>query len=263
MKQQKKIAFVGAGNVAWSMAQALLAAGHEVISVYSRTSESREQLCKLLPKAKPAESLDMSDSNADIIIIAVPDAALDQITTTLKVKQNVLVVHTSGSRPLTVLESIRDARIGVFYPLQTFSKTKQVDFLSIPILIEAIDDETLLELKELALSICSDVHEVVSQTRKQLHLSAVFACNFTNHLLGISRQLLNEANLPIELLHPLIQETVTKASLQNPYNVQTGPAIRYDDIVIQEHIEMLKQHPRFQELYKALTSSIQNTSSRE
>jgi predicted short-subunit dehydrogenase-like oxidoreductase (DUF2520 family) len=263
LDHHKRIAFIGAGNVAWHLSQALVGAGHEVVSVYSRTVKSAEVLCSLLPGAKPISDLNMKDTDAEIIIIAVPDAVLNNILKLLKIPEGVIIAHTSGSQPLAILDSIKNARTGVFYPLQTFSKSKQIDLSHAPILIEAKENDTKKILEALALSISTQVLEVSSTKRKQLHLSAVFACNFTNHLLGISRQLLQEASLPEELLQPLIQETITKANLQNPYTVQTGPAIRRDNNVINDHIKMLESHPRLQELYRALTLSIQQTDTEE
>ncbi|WP_299822484.1 Rossmann-like and DUF2520 domain-containing protein [uncultured Pontibacter sp.] len=256
-EKRYKIAFVGAGNVAWHLAQALTAAGHVVVAVYSRSAASREALAKTLPEAQQASSLNFAALAVDIILVAVPDAALAQVASELKVAPGTVVAHTSGSQPLAILKNIHGAQPAVFYPLQTFSKTKAVDLAQAPILLEAEQEAVMQQLENLAQSISSKVYKVTSEARLQLHLAAVFACNFTNHLLGISQQLLQEADLPTELLHPLVQETMAKATQQNPYLVQTGPAIRHDDNVIQTHLHMLQEHPRFKELYKLLTQSIQ------
>ncbi|AKD03039.1 DUF2520 domain-containing protein [Pontibacter korlensis] len=253
------IAMIGAGNVAWHLAQALQAAGHTLTAVYSRTATHREELAQLLSQAQPIATLDLNTIPVDIVLIAVPDAALAPVASALQVAPGTVVAHTSGSQPLAILNAIANARKGVFYPLQTFSKTKAVDFKQVPMLVEAQDSATLQELVALAQSISKTIEAVASDSRKQLHLAAVFACNFTNHLLGISQQILQEANLPHHLLHPLIQETIAKAMQHNPYTVQTGPAIRHDENVIQEHLHMLQQHPRLQELYRLLTHSIQAT----
>ena len=252
-----KIAFVGAGNVAWHLAQALATAGHEVVAVYSRQEANRNELASILPEAKTLSTPDFTALAVDIILIAVPDAALQQVASELKVAPGSVVAHTSGSQPLAILNVVQGAQPAVFYPLQTFSKAKPVNLQLVPILIEAADESIAQALEALAQSISSKVQRVDSEARKHLHLAAVFACNFTNHLLGISQQLLQEANLPTELLHPLVQETIAKAMQQHPYQAQTGPAIRHDDNVIQAHLQMLQQHPRFQDLYQKLTESIQ------
>ncbi|MBF9251763.1 DUF2520 domain-containing protein [Pontibacter sp. 172403-2] len=255
-----KIAFIGAGNVAWHLSQALAAAGHEITAVYSRSATSREALARLLPAAKPVASLaELAGMAADIILIAVPDAVIATVAQQLQVPPGTLVAHTSGSQPLAILEDINGARTGVFYPLQTFSKAKAVDFKAVPLLIEARDEQALQKLEQLAQSISDQVQRVSSEARRQLHLAAVFACNFTNHLLGISRELLQEANLPPGLLQPLIHETIAKAALHPPFEVQTGPAVRHDENVIAGHLHLLAQHPRYSELYRQLTDSIQAT----
>jgi predicted short-subunit dehydrogenase-like oxidoreductase (DUF2520 family) len=159
-----------------------------------------------------------------------------------------------------VLEQIPGARASVFYPLQTFSKSKPVDFQTVPVLLESEDEQTLHALQSVAASISREVHLVSSNKRKQLHLAAVFACNFTNHLLGISREILQQAALPPTLLQPLIQETIAKAAQQPPFQVQTGPAIRHDQNVIEEHLHMLQDYPTYQQLYQQLTNSIQQQS---
>jgi len=255
-----KIAFIGAGNVAWHLAQALAAAGHKLAAVYSRSAAPREELAKLLPAAKPVASLaELSVIAPDVILIAVPDDAITAVAQLLQVPSGTIVAHTSGSQPMSVLESIAGACTGVFYPLQTFSKAKTVDFKKVPVLVEAQDSRALQKLEQLAQSISPQVQHVSSETRRQLHLAAVFACNFTNHLLGISRELLQNAHLPPDLLQPLIHETVDKAALFPPFDVQTGPAVRHDENVISGHLHLLAQYPRYQELYRQLTDSIQAT----
>lgn len=254
---KKRIAFVGAGNVAWHLAQALAAAGHEVKAVYSRSRTSREALASQLPQAQPIATPDLRTIAVDVVILSVPDAALAEVAAALKVAPGTLVVHTSGSQPLALLQPVEGARTGVFYPLQTFSKSKPIDLLQVPLLVEALNTDTLQQIETLAKNISSQVHTVSSEARMQLHLAAVFACNFTNHLLGISQQLLQEANLPKQLLLPLIKETMAKAALQDPFKVQTGPAVRGDENVLQAHLQLLQQHPGYALLYQQLSLSIQ------
>ncbi|MBF8964895.1 DUF2520 domain-containing protein [Pontibacter sp. FD36] len=250
-------AIIGSGNVAWHLGKALKQAGHKIVAVYSPTPPHREELAEELAPAMALDSLDMRNINAELFLIAVPDAALALVAAQLQVPQNAVVVHTSGSQPLAALQGIAGAQTGVFYPLQTFSKSKPVDFKNIPILLEATAPETLHSLQLVANSISEQVYEVSSTKRKQLHLAAVFACNFTNHLLGISRELLQQADLPNTLLQPLIQETIAKAMQQHPFDVQTGPAVRHDQNVIEEHLRLLQDQPLYQQVYQLLTQSIQ------
>ncbi|RIJ36655.1 Rossmann-like and DUF2520 domain-containing protein [Pontibacter oryzae] len=259
LQKPMNIAIIGAGNVAWHLAQALQAAGHNIIGVYSRTAGSRDALLEKLAHAKATTSLDLQHIAVDAVLIAVPDAALANVAAALKVAPGTLVAHTSGAMPLAALSPVTGAAIGVFYPLQTFSKAKAVSFQAVPLLLEAENPGTLKQLEELAASITQTVHKVDSVARKQLHLAAVFACNFTNHLLGISQELLYGAGLPPQSLDPLIKETVNKALEQHPFTVQTGPAIRHDENVIEAHLHMLEQQPRLHQLYTLLTQSIQGT----
>lgn len=252
-----RIAVIGAGNVAWHLAQAFAAAGHTITAIYSRSPASREALVGQLPQAQSISTLNLQHIASDVVILAVPDAALAQVAAALKVAPGTIVVHTSGSQPMALLQPVQGAHIGVLYPLQTFSRSKPVDLAKVPLLVEAQDEETLQQLEQLAKSISQQVERAGSEARRQLHLAAVFACNFTNHLLGISQQLLREANLPKELLQPLINETIEKASLQDPFSVQTGPAVRGDENVLQTHLHMLQQHPRYQAIYSQLSESIQ------
>ncbi|MHC2993584.1 hypothetical protein OB13_19115 [Pontibacter sp. HJ8] len=252
-----KIALIGAGNVAWHMGKALQHAGHEVVAVYSPTEAHRQELARLLPPAIPVASPDLSATEAELILIAVPDAVLAAVAGAVQVPAGAIVAHTSGSQPLSVLQQIPGARTGVFYPLQTFSRSKPVHFQTVPLLLESEDEHTLHTLQAVAATISREVHLVNSNKRKQLHLAAVFACNFTNHLLGISREILQQAELPPTLLQPLIQETIAKAAQQPPFQVQTGPAVRHDQNVIEEHLHMLQGHPLYRQVYQLLTNSIQ------
>jgi len=251
------IAIVGAGNVAWHLAQGLQEAGHTITAVYSRTPVHATELTQLLPDAIAKTDLDFRNIIAEIILIAVPDAAILSVANELKVNPETIVAHTSGSQPITVLQSTAGAKYGVFYPLQTFSKQAAVDLQKVPILLEGDSEQTTEKLKQLAKSISTKVERVNSEKRKQLHLAAVFACNFTNHLLGISQEILKKAHLPTDLLQPLIQETIKKATTHNPFKVQTGPAIRNDQNVIEEHLRLLDGHPMLQSIYQQLTQSIQ------
>ncbi|MBX0333444.1 DUF2520 domain-containing protein [Pontibacter sp. HSC-14F20] len=252
-----KTTLIGSGNVAWHLGKALQQAGHEIVAVYSPTAAHREALAEVLAPAKAVDSLDLRTTDAELFVIAVPDAAIASVASALQVPEGAIIVHTSGSQPLAALQGIAGARPGVFYPLQTFSKSKAVDFSTIPILLEAEDKQTLQVLQGVASTISKEVHQVDPNKRKQLHLAAVFACNFTNHLLGISRQLLQQAALPDTLLQPLIQETITKAMQQHPFQVQTGPAVRHDQNVIEEHLQLLQNQPLYQQVYQLLSRSIQ------
>jgi predicted short-subunit dehydrogenase-like oxidoreductase (DUF2520 family) len=252
-----RLALIGTGNVAWHLAHACTAAGHELIAVASRSTSSGEEFVKPFSTTRSIAITELKHTSVDLIIIAVPDAALEEVVAILRVQPNTVVAHTSGSQPLAILNTIPNAVTGVFYPVQTFTKYIPINFIEVPLLIESQSQKAEKLLYQFASSLSRNVQIKDSAARRQLHLAAVFACNFTNHLLGISQAVLQEAGLPADLLHSLIQETVLKAEKAPPFTVQTGPAIRHDNNVIQGHIHMLESHPSWQKLYDQLTKSIQ------
>lgn len=232
------------------------------MAVVGRTAKSGEEFAQLYPGTRSVYLPELENVPTDIVIIAVPDAALAEVAASLHVQPGTVVVHTSGSQPLSILNNISRARTGVFYPVQTFTKYIPVDFNQIPVLIEGLNEETEHVLMQFGSSLSRNVQVKNTAARKQLHLAAVFACNFTNHLLGISHAMLQEASLPTDILQSLIQETISKAGTTNPFTVQTGPASRNDKNVIKAHIQMLQSHPSWQDLYLQLTQSIQEQKAR-
>lgn len=258
-----KISFVGAGNVAWHLAQALETAGHPIREVFSHNIANAELLCDHLYEATPKENLDFSQSDAQILLIAVNDDALESVLKQLIVPNFMVLAHTSGTKPLAVFEDDLGEcpyNYGVFYPLQTFSKQKPIDFSEIPFCIEANDTLVLNILENIAKTLSKNVFPISSKERQTLHVAAVFACNFVNHLLAISKNILDAHQLDFKMLTPLIKETIYKALLQSPENVQTGPAKRKDVETIKKHLEFLSHEDdtnnMHKEIYKILTESI-------
>ena len=253
----EKAAFIGAGNVAWHLAQALDGQGIRVCDVYSRELKNAQKLTKKLYESTPTNSLDFSQSEAELFIIAVPDKAIPQVAGALILpSDNVILVHTSGSQPLSVLEQA-DCQIGVFYPLQTFSKKKKVKFPKIPFFIEAQEPLITDKLVDVAGELSSEVYEMNSEERKKMHIAAIFACNFTNHLLTIAKDILKKGtDLDFEILKPLVKETITKSLLIGSENAQTGPAARKDDAIINEHLEILESSPQYREIYAQISAAI-------
>jgi predicted short-subunit dehydrogenase-like oxidoreductase (DUF2520 family) len=184
----------------------------------------------------------------------VTDNVISEVSSQLPFK-NKLVVHTSGSSELSVLDAKN--RKGVFYPLQTFSKDKEIDFTSIPLCLEAENEEDFKILENLAQLISENVFTISSEQRKSLHVAAVFVCNFVNHMYTIGNKICKENNVPFGVLQPLIIETAHKITSLKPEEAQTGPALRNDTKTINKHLEFL-QDSNYQELYKLLTQSIQN-----
>lgn len=243
-----KVILLGSGNVATHLFQAFSKASDvEVVQVFSRT------LSKDFP-----ESIQTSNFSqileADVYITCVSDNAIATVSNQLQF-ENRLVVHTSGSTDLEVLTA-KNKR-GVFYPLQTFSKNKSVDFTKIPICLETEITSDYATLEKLANSISNSVHKINGKQRKALHVSAVFVCNFTNHLYQIGNEICNKNNIPFQILQPLIEETAQKIKSLSPEEAQTGPALRNDTKTIEKHIDFLTNENQ-KEIYKILTKSIQN-----
>jgi predicted short-subunit dehydrogenase-like oxidoreductase (DUF2520 family) len=248
-----RITLIGAGNLATRLGIALKAAGHEFVQVYSRTDSAAKTLANLLGAEAVVHPEDIH-SDAFLYICALKDDALPEVLKKVHVGTGILV-HTAGSLPLDILQSFA-AKTGVFYPLQTFSKLREVDFSTVPIFVEATDKIVIDLLKQLAADLRSEVFEITSEQRLKLHLSAVFACNFVNYLYSVSNDLLAEQNISFEVLKPLIMETAAKVQDNTPINVQTGPAVRFDHTVMDKHLALLDKHPDWKSLYKALSVGI-------
>lgn len=251
-----KIAIIGSGNVAWHLAQALDKSGNKITEIYSRNIANAKKLCSKLYDAHPTDSLDFAASQATVFIISVPDNAISEVAQQAYFPENAIVVHTSGTLAMSQLEAANTNQIGVFYPLQTFTKSKPVDFKTIPICIEASDTKTEKTLEKLAFSICENVCFYDSEDRKKLHLAAVFACNFTNFMLIKAKTILENEDLSFDVLKPLIRETIEKALELGPENAQTGPAIRKDTKTIQKHLDILNQQPEIQKIYQLISEQI-------
>ncbi len=249
----KDIVFIGAGNLATHLALALNKATYNILQVYSRTHVSAETLAKQVD-ADSCCSFEQVCRDADLYIFALSDKALLPALQALQLKGKKLV-HTAGSLPLSVFEDFT-TDYGVFYPLQTFSKARQIDFSNIPICIEAKGSDLESELIQMGNQISNSVKLLSSQQRKQLHLAAVFTCNFTNHMYHIGQELLQEEGMDFDLLKPLILETALKVQEMPAKAAQTGPAVRFDEDVIKAHEESLKMQPDFQKLYRFVSESI-------
>ena len=200
---------------------------------------------------------DLNDlTDADVYILAVSDGYVEELSSQLPF-ENRLVVHTSGSVPMRYLNNKN--RRGVFYPLQTFSKTAPLDFKDVPICIETTNKCDRLLLKTLAEHLGSPVYTIDSEQRQALHLSAVFVNNFVNQLYRIAHELTDEKSLDFEILKPLISETAKKINHISPYMAQTGPAKRRDQKTIRTHLKLLENYPDHKKLYEQITTLIQKT----
>lgn len=250
----EKVVMIGAGNLATQLSLAFNEKGLHCLQVYSRKTESAQQLAIQL-NAEFTNQLSDLRTDADIYIIAVKDSAIPEVLENLKPGRNSLIVHTAGSIPMNILEGITE-NTGVFYPLQTLSKSRKVDFSKVPVCIEANHPSNLIKLQELAGKISESVHQINSDERKTLHLAAVFVNNFVNHFYAIGAELLQDKKLDFDLLKPLIAETAKKTEMLQPSEAQTGPAKRHDHEILGEHLKMLQTQPELQKLYSFVSESI-------
>lgn len=253
MPEIKKIAFIGSGNVASHLAKALVDKGLSITGIYGRNLATAQVLAELTG-AKWGTISDINNTEQDLIIISVPDNAIEEVMNTLS-DGHTLVIHTSGSLDIEVLNQLGN-RIGVFYPLQTFSKEKEVDFTKIPMMVEANTKNDLEKLERLAKVLSPKVFRISSAQRKKIHIAAVFSSNFTNYLYHIAEDLLTKDNIPFEVIQPLIAETTEKIQHLKPYHAQTGPAVRNDLDTISSHLQELEAIPEYHEIYKLLSHHI-------
>ena len=267
----KRIVFIGAGNVASHIAPALEESGAGVVvQVYSRTIESARLLASELHDACPVDEVGLIVDDADIYIISVADDAIATLVDKIKeafqsregrerlygehlADNSPLWLHTSGSIGMEALSSL-SSRYGVFYPLQTFSKNVDLDVSEVPLFIEGNSRETLEDIKAFAIPSFKRIYEADSRTRRMMHISAVFACNFTNHLWTLASEILAEEGIPFDVLCPLLEETMRKAFATSPAEGQTGPAARGDKRVINSHMKLLEGDKRI--IYQLLSDSI-------
>ena len=250
------IVLLGSGNVATHLGDALVNAGHRIKQVYSRTEAHAKTLAAALDAAAISD-LTAVDLHADIYIIAVKDDALAPVAAQLPATLRGIVVHTAGSVDMEVLAS-NAARYGVVYPVQTFSRAKAIDFSTVPIAVEASDEEAKKQVLQFVSSLSGSVFLCDSRQRLSLHVAAVFACNFTNLLYTIAEDILHEHDLDFDLIRPLILETAQKVMAHQPKDVQTGPAVRNDVGTMQKHIGLLGNHPELVELYRNISNRIRN-----
>lgn len=248
------VTFIGSGNVAWHLAPALDNTGFAVREIFNRSAKAGRDLVKKLYHANYTDSLDFRESPSSVFFITTSDDAIDIIASEIILPDNALVVHTSGTRPLSILEKTAATHAGVFYPLQSFSKGKPVHLNEVPLLLESTSDDSERILVKMARSISQSVQIVDSEQRQSLHLAAVIASNFTNHMLTISKQILEENKLTLDILHPLIIETINKALEIGPERALTGPARRGDLEILDKHMNLLNAEN--QRLYRIVSQHI-------
>ncbi len=243
-----RVVIIGAGNVAIHLSRAMVdSTGIRLLQIFSRSEKNASYLPGSVPRTDDLGTL----VEADIYVIAVRDDAISSLAPALKHLSG-LVVHTSGTVSMDGLSGI--ARRGVFYPVQTFSKDRDLDWKSIPMVLETSDPDDMELLRRLAAELSDAIYEIDSSGRKKLHLAAVFANNFSNHMFRLAEEICQENELPFDLVRPLILETASKVISMEPEAAQTGPARRRDIEVMSEQEEQLDTEKK--EIYSILSESI-------
>jgi predicted short-subunit dehydrogenase-like oxidoreductase (DUF2520 family) len=250
------VTFIGSGNVAWHLAVALDNVGYAVREVYSRKRKNAAALAERLYQAKAVNELDFSESPSEIFLLCVSDDAIAEVLRELILPPDSILVHTSGSQPLSVLGNSITKNTGVFYPLQTFTKGRKLDFQDIPVFVESESAETEKRLLSMAKTLTRKVLRISSTERKALHVAAIFASNFTNHMLTLSKEIMINNKLNFDYLKPLIAETLNKSLEIGPENAQTGPAKRGDLEVLDGHMQLLTHDAAVAEIYKIISQHI-------
>ena len=258
-KTENEVIIIGAGNVGTHLAHQLDKKNFTIRGICSRTIQSARQLAKYYV-CESWTNAALIPPDAQYYFICVNDEAIAKVADAMP-QTNGLVMHTSGSTPIEVLS--RFPNHGVFYPIQTFTKNHETDFSLIPICIEASNKKNLNILKKLALQFSNNIIEANSAQRKHIHLSAVFACNFTNYMYVLAHDILNEQKLPFSILLPLILESFEKVTLMEPWQAQTGPAVRGDSSIIEEHIRMLSENPDYEVIYRIISEQITKRKNKE
>lgn len=253
------VSFIGSGNLAWHLAPALDNVGYAVREVYSQNPKHAEELTERLYQAEVKATLDFSTSDSRIFIVAVSDDAISDIAREIILPEEAILVHTSGSQPISQLQYAATTNLGVFYPLQSFSKAKKIDFKDIPVFIESYTEEAEQILMTMAKCISKEVRKIGSEERKALHVAAVFASNFSNHMLTIAKEIMQQSSLDYDWLKPLITETINKGLYIGPDHAQTGPAKRGDLTILDAHLAFLQSDPSLSEIYKVISQHIIDT----
>lgn len=247
-----KVVILGSGNVAGFLFEAFHASKNvKVVQLYNHSASSLSRFEGMVPVTTSLEDL----ADADVYLISVKDDAISEIAEMMGAKK-ALVVHSSGAVPIDHLAN--QERRGVFYPLQTFSRNREIVNKEVPFCLEVNNPEDMTLLKQMTSEISGIPFEVSSEKRKKIHLAAVFVCNFVNHLYAIGEDICRENDLPFEILQPLIRETAEKISDTSPFENQTGPAIRKDQSTINAHLELINSEEN-KEIYQLLTRAIQTT----
>ena len=248
----KSVVFIGAGNVATHLSQAMKNAGFSIQQIFSRTADSAKSLADICGCAYTTDITNILP-DADIYAFSLKDDALQEVIASMPTNSG-LWIHTAGSVDIDIFKGYTK-RYGVIYPMQTLSKSCETDFAEVPLFIEGNTEDIQNEIYNIAKTLSGNVTHITSEKRKYLHLAAVFACNFSNHMYTLASQILEKQGIDRHVLQPLIDETANKLYSMSPEQAQTGPAIRYDRNIIERHLSMLEDE-NLRKLYTMISKSI-------
>ena len=250
-----KIVLIGAGNVATNLARSLALVGCTPVQIWSRTLGSAQALADLVGCCA-TDDWDAVATDADVYIVSVKDDAMPSVIDALCSRcHKGVFVHTAGTMSMSLFRG-KAEHYGVLYPMQTFSKQKEVDFHTVPCFVEASDEPTLNTLLGIARMLSNNVHELKETDRQWLHVAAVFACNFANVCNTMAARILERHGLDYSVMLPLVDETVTKLHRLHPRDAQTGPASRGDSVVVGKHLSMLANDEELQKVYRLLSECV-------
>jgi len=253
MSEIKSVSIIGTGNVGWHFAIAFHQAGIEIRHIISREKERAEEICRQV-NAVPVSDIDRIREHPDLYLLCVSDDAIAHVSAAFQGK-GVRIVHTSGSTGMDVLSEV-SGETGVLYPLQTFSRGVDMDYSQVPFLIEGSSGEMKDIIRVIARLLSDKIFDVDSEHRMMVHMAAVFACNFSNHMAVIAADLMKGSGLEFDLLMPLIRQTTGKLEKMDPSAAQTGPAVRNDQQILGRHLKTLEDRPREQEIYRMISENI-------
>ncbi|WP_326981551.1 DUF2520 domain-containing protein [Chryseobacterium sp. MYb264] len=243
-----QVVIIGSGNVAYHMAKAFVQNNIPLAQIFGRNEPELQKISEELNISYSTKNL----VDSDLYVICVSDHSVEDVSKLIQ-KKDALVVHTSGSLPKEILQG--NYRKASFYPLQTFSKSKELDYSNIPFFIETENEDDKKILFEIASKISRNVMESTHEKRKYIHLTAVFACNFVNHLFSRAKEISDSQEIPFDYFLPIIDETIQKVHEIEPKSAQTGPAVRNDKRILELHEQLLQDESL--EIYKTMNHSIQ------
>ncbi len=249
------IGIIGSGNMAFCLGKGLTQSGYNITEIYSRNTKEGKKLSKII-SSKSFSKIEELEGTADIYLFCLQDDSIQTVAKQFPFK-NKLCVHTSGSMSISILKKEFD-NCAVFYPVQSFNKGINYDWSAIPICIEGSSDNNKNKITQLAKKLSKIVFNLNSEKRRDLHLAAVFANNFSNACFQMAAEILNKSEIPFSILRPLILSTATKVQLSDPKLIQTGPAIRHDEKVLKMHEQQLKYDKDLSKIYKLISKYIQH-----